>query len=70
MMLNSDQPGVVGAVGTTLAEAAINVNRVHLAIGPGDKAISIWSVNTLSGETLEALTALDHVEEVRSVDLR
>lgn len=69
VMLNSDQPGVIGAVGTTLAEAKINVNGVHLAIGPGEKAISIWSVNNLLTGTLDALTALDHVEEVRFVDL-
>ena len=67
VMENSDQPGVVGDVGTALAKANINVNRIHLAKTPGEQALSIWSVNALDDSIVETVSQVNHVRRVTPV---
>ena len=69
IMENADMPGVVGAVGSALAAANVNVNRVHLAKAHGNKAVSIWSVSHLDDALLQSLSQLNHVQRVTPVSL-
>jgi len=52
-----DKPGVIGFIGTTLGNAAINVARVHLGQAGGGRAVSVWN--------LEAEIPAGVLEEVR-----
>ncbi|MBK8907388.1 MAG: phosphoglycerate dehydrogenase [Rhodospirillales bacterium] len=57
---NHDKPGLIGALGTTLGEAGINIASFHLGRNfPGGDAIALLEVDeTPSPEVLEAVQAL------------
>jgi len=59
-----DQPGVVGAVGTLLGKAHVNVSRLQLGVpeAGGSDAVGIWNLDgPLSRELLTAVRALEPV---------
>jgi D-3-phosphoglycerate dehydrogenase len=47
VILNDDRPGVIGAVGTVLGRAGINVGRMQVGLHPGSKrAASLWGLDS------------------------
>ena len=69
VMENADQPGVVGAVGPALANAGVNVNRIHLAKKVNGDALSIWSINQMDDGIVKAVSSVQHVSNVIPVVL-
>ena len=52
---NEDRPGVIGAVGSLLGGAGINVNGLHVAHDQGSKnALALWSLDEGPGDALLA----------------
>jgi D-3-phosphoglycerate dehydrogenase len=46
VILNEDRPGVIGAVGTVLGKAGINVSRLQVGLEPGSKrAAALWNLD-------------------------
>ena len=66
-----DQPGVIAAISTLLAERRINISRMQLGIVNGsDKAVAVLGVSTpLQEELLRALAAVPAVTKVAQVSL-
>lgn len=64
---NDDKPGMIGALGTALANANINIADFRLGrIAEGHSAISLVSVdNDVSEELLKKLQTLPHVTAVK-----
>jgi D-3-phosphoglycerate dehydrogenase len=47
LLHNEDKPGVIGNVGTLLAENSVNIARLHLGREiAGGEAVSVWSIDT------------------------
>ena len=68
---NQDQPGVIGQVGSLLAEHNINIAEWRLGrTAPGGEALSLINLDSAPDETvLNALRALSAVTEVRVIVL-
>jgi D-3-phosphoglycerate dehydrogenase len=64
---NSDKPGFIGALGTMLGEASINIATFHLGRqAQGQDAIAIVGVDQVVPETIQQkLRALPHVRYVK-----
>lgn len=64
---NLDKPGLVGAVGTLLGDANINIADFNLGRIPGkNKAIALISVDgTIDAKISDAINALEQVEYVK-----
>ena len=64
---NRDKPGVIGALGTTLGDAGINIATFNLGrSAPGGDAITLIEVDQAPGEdVLEKVRALPHVVRVK-----
>ena len=71
VILNEDRPGVIGAVGTILGHAGLNVSRLQVGLAPGSKeAASLWSLDSaLPAEVLEEIRRLPNVKTALSVNL-
>jgi D-3-phosphoglycerate dehydrogenase len=71
LILNHDQPGVVGTVGTLLGEAGVNISRMQLALHKErGEAAMIVNVDSLpDASVIEHLLALEHVKSADLVDL-
>ncbi len=71
LLLNHDQPGVVGSVGTVLGEAGLNISRMQLALVPErNEAAMLVNVGRMPDEAaLERLRQLPHVISAQLVDL-
>jgi D-3-phosphoglycerate dehydrogenase len=68
---NRDQPGVVGAVGTILGEAGINISRMQLALQRerGEAAMLVNIDAAPPEDVLERLRALPHMISTQLVEL-
>lgn len=68
---NDDRPGVIGAVGTVLGHAQINVARLQVGLAPGSKqAVSLWSLDSpLPPAVLEEIRRLSNVKSATSLAL-
>lgn len=68
---NLDQPGLIGQLGTLLAEQGINIASFHLGRErPGGRAVSFVAVDTsLDKDVLEKLQKLPNVLEARMLTL-
>jgi D-3-phosphoglycerate dehydrogenase / 2-oxoglutarate reductase len=68
---HEDRPGVVGSVGTILAEAGVNISSLELSrLSEAGEAMMFVSVDQAVGpETLERLRAHDAIVEARVVQL-
>lgn len=66
---NEDRPGFIGALGTALGEAGINIATFHLGrSGAGQQALALIEVDQAVDESvLERLRALPHVLQVRAL---
>jgi D-3-phosphoglycerate dehydrogenase / 2-oxoglutarate reductase len=64
---NSDKPGFIGALGTMLGEANINIATFHLGRqSQGQDAIAIVGVDQVVPESIQQkLRALPHVRYVK-----
>jgi D-3-phosphoglycerate dehydrogenase len=68
---NKDEPGVVGAVGTLLGEAGINISRMQLALHP-HRAEAAMLVNVSQAPTqqvVESLRKMPHAISVQVLEL-
>lgn len=64
---NHDRPGVVGKIGTLLAEADVNIADIHLA-RQGQEAVAVLRLDQEpTEELLERLNRLDEVKSARRV---
>ncbi|HEY2290147.1 MAG TPA: phosphoglycerate dehydrogenase [Thermoanaerobaculia bacterium] len=64
---NHDRPGVVGKIGTLLAEADVNIADIHLA-RRGQEAVAVLRIDQEpTEELLERLNRLDEVKSARRV---
>lgn len=68
---NADKPGVIGAMGTVLADHAINVSRMQVGLDESTgQALAVWLVDCLVPESvLNELRSLQHVYSVVSLTL-
>lgn len=66
---NDDQPGFIGRLGMTLADAGINIATFHLGrTAPGGDAIALVQVDEpVTAATLEAVRALSSVNQAKSL---
>jgi D-3-phosphoglycerate dehydrogenase len=71
VLLNDDRPGVIGAVGTILGHAHINVSRLQVGLSPGSKqAASLWSLDSpLPAGVLDEIRRSPNVMTALSVNL-
>ena len=71
VMQNLDVPGVIGQVGTLLANHGVNIGEWRLGrVCPGGEAMSFINLDTLPGEdTLHELANIEAVTQVRVVRL-
>ena len=66
-----DQPGIVGSVGTTLAEAGVNISSLELSrLSEHGEAMMFVSVDqSIDGSVLQALASVPGMLDVRVVEL-
>ncbi len=64
---NEDKPGFIGALGTTLGDAGVNIATFHLGRQEeGGDAIALVEVdNAVPSEVLDAVRALPHVQQAK-----
>jgi D-3-phosphoglycerate dehydrogenase / 2-oxoglutarate reductase len=64
-------PGVIGRIGTTLGQGAVNISRFHLGRRErGGEAMAVIEVDQpLSRETLESLRSLEQVISAQPIEL-
>ena len=71
VILSEDRPGVIGAVGTVLGRAQINVARMQLGLDPGSKrSAALWKLDSaLPAGVLEEIRSLPNISSALSVTL-
>jgi D-3-phosphoglycerate dehydrogenase len=71
VIANNDRPGVIGNIGTILAEHKINISRMHFGREKqGGRAISVVSVDTaVSKEVLTKIKKLPNVLSLKQIRL-
>jgi D-3-phosphoglycerate dehydrogenase len=68
---NYDRPGLVGSIGTTLGNHAINIGQMQFGReAPGGRAVTVVNVDTAAGDhVLEELRKLPNVISVTQASL-
>ena len=67
---NDDRPGVIGAVGSTLGEAGVNIEDMHIGRVEGGTALMVLSTTTpVSAEALAALRAAPGIVLVQPISV-
>lgn len=63
---NADEPGFIGALGSTLGDAGVNIATFHLGRAePGGDALALIEVDeALPASVLDAVRALPHVRQI------
>ena len=71
MLSNADRPGVIGAVGTLLGDAGININDMNVGRGPSGEGASmvIATSQPVPEDVADALVAIDGVQAARYLGL-
>ena len=66
-LTNEDKPGFIGALGTTLGEAGVNIATFHLGrAAPGGDAIALIAVDQeVDSDVIARVRALPHVVQVK-----
>jgi D-3-phosphoglycerate dehydrogenase / 2-oxoglutarate reductase len=66
---NEDKPGMIGALGTTLGDAGVNIATFHLGrAAPGGEALALIEVDQpVSEDLLEAICALPHITQCKAL---
>ena len=69
IVYNNDKPGLIGAVGTALAAASVNIATLHLGrTGPGESAIALAQVDQpLTPAVLDTVRALPNVIQAKAM---
>ena len=72
VLVNENIPGVVGAVGTILGHAAVNISQIHYGLNARTKqAVSVWSIDsTIAKEVLEQIKKAPNVARATAIALR
>lgn len=67
LIRNRDQPGMIGALGTALAKANVNIADFRLGrVAPGGRALSLVTLDTRpSPDTLNGLAAISQIEFIK-----
>ena len=62
---NEDKPGLIGALGSTLGDAGLNIATFHLGrAGAGGEALALIELDTaIPAEVLEKVRALPHIRQ-------
>jgi D-3-phosphoglycerate dehydrogenase len=70
-LVNVDRPGVIGQVGTILANHGINISQFELSRNmPGGQAMSLIRIDDPAGQTvIDQLKALDNVLSVKRITI-
>jgi D-3-phosphoglycerate dehydrogenase len=68
---NTDRPGVIGAIGTTLGRHQINIARMHVGQEKerGQNVILLTTDTPVTPECLEELQSLEHVAMALPLEL-
>ena len=68
---NTDEPGIVGAVGQILGENGVNIASMSLSRNKiGGKALNVINVDSkVSDEALAKIEAINGVQQARAVEL-
>ena len=68
-IMNKDQPGVIGKVGTILGERGVNINQFELSRNkPGGEAMSVIRVDSFVDKAvIDDLLALPYVISVHRI---
>lgn len=68
---NEDRPGVIGAVGSVLGTAGVNVSRMQVGLGDdGKDAAALWALDSaISTDILDKLRATQAVKQVFAIDV-
>ena len=68
-LTNEDKPGFIGALGTVLGEAGLNVATFNLGrSNPGEEAIALIAIDEpISAETLEKVASLPFVKQAKAL---
>ena len=72
LIRNTNEPGVVGAVGTCLGAHGINIEGLHLGVpsDAADSAVALYSIGRALGPNeLDEIRALDPVLEAHTISL-
>src|SRR3546814_20762802 len=66
---NEDKPGFIGALGTTLGAAGVNIATFHLGrAAQGQDAIALLELDApIDAETLEKVRALPHTKQAEAL---
>ena len=66
---NEDKPGFIGALGTTLGDAGVNIATFHLGrAAQGQDAIALLELDApIDGKTLERVRALPHTKQAEAL---
>ena len=65
---NSDKPGFIGALGTTLGDAGINIASFHLGRNATGDAIALIDVDQeVPKEVMVSIGALPHVIQAKAL---
>jgi D-3-phosphoglycerate dehydrogenase len=66
---NEDKPGMIGALGTTLGDAGVNIATFHLGRAtPGGEALALIEVDQpVAEDLLEAICALPHITQCKAL---
>jgi D-3-phosphoglycerate dehydrogenase len=65
---NSDRPGFIGALGTTLGDAGINIASFHLGRNETGDAIALIEVDQeIPKELMEKIGSLPHVIQAKAL---
>jgi len=67
---NKDKPGFIGALGSVLGDANVNIATFHLGRHKGaGEAIALIEIDSeLSKETLDTVRKLPHVDQVKPLN--
>ena len=68
---NDDRPGMIGAVGSTLGRAGVNIADMALGRGPtGEHALMVLATDSaVSPEVLEDLRAQPGILDAKAIEL-
>jgi D-3-phosphoglycerate dehydrogenase len=68
---HDDRPGIIGALGSSIAAAGINISRMQLGLADdGKSALAVLCVGEALGEeALEAVQGIDGIQDVRQVEV-
>ena len=71
LMINDDQPGVIGSIGRLLGDNQVNISRMQLGREhAGGKAISVVGIDSpVTPELLGKLKKLPHVLSAKLIKL-